>query len=344
MPGLRLKDDLKLPAGKVPSEILRELLASIPAAGPSVILGAAVGEDAAVIDTGGAELLVAKTDPITFAAEDSGRYLLAVNSNDLATTGAKPRWLLVTALLPEGIDRAGVHRIFAGVREACASNAVALVGGHTEITVGLDRPILVGCLLGTVRRERLVRTSGARAGDAILLAGGIAIEGTAILANEHSAALGTRGVPTEVIERAAGWLRDPGISIVRAAQTVHDTGAAHAMHDATEGGIVTALDELAEAAGAGLRVDRSTITVLPECARICAALELDPLGLLASGALLATLDPAETPAALERLRAAGIPGVWIGEMLPASEGRRWTDGTPLPCFATDELARYLAAR
>jgi hydrogenase maturation factor len=108
--------------------MLRELLASIPAPGPSVILGAAVGEDAAVIDTGGPELLVAKTDPITFAAEDSGRYLLAVNSNDLATTGAEPRWLLVTVLLPEGIDRAGVYRIFASVREACAAAAVALVG------------------------------------------------------------------------------------------------------------------------------------------------------------------------------------------------------------------------
>ncbi len=344
MSGSRPKDDLKLPAGKVPSEMLRELLASIPATGPSVILGAAVGEDAAVIDTGGPELLVAKTDPITFAAEDSGRYLLAVNSNDLATTGAEPRWLLVTVLLPEGINRAGVYRIFASVREACAAAAVALVGGHTEITVGLDRPVLVGCLLGTVRRERLVHTSGARAGDAILLAGGIAIEGTAILANEHSAALRTRGVPTEVIERAAGWIRDPGISILRAAQAVHGTGAAHSMHDPTEGGIVTALHELAEAAGAGLCVDRSTIAVLPDCARICAALELDPLGLLASGALLVTLDSAETPAALERLRGAGIPGARIGDMLPASEGRTWTDGTPLPCFATDELARYLEAR
>lgn len=324
--------------------MLRELLALLPAPGPSVILGAAVGEDAAVIDTGGPELLVAKTDPITFAAEDPGRYLLAVNGNDLATTGAEPRWLLVTALLPEGIHRAGIERIFVSLREACGAAGVALVGGHTEITVGLDRPILVGCLLGTVRRERLVRTSGAQAGDAILLAGGIAVEGTAILAGEHSAALRTLGVPGEAIQQAAGWVRNPGISILPAARAVHGTGAAHSMHDPTEGGIVTALHELAEAAGAGLRVDRAAIPVLPECRRICSALDLDPFGLLASGALLVTLAPSEAPAALERLQAAGIPGVRIGEMLPASEGRTWMDGTPLPSFATDELARYLAAR
>ncbi len=323
--------------------MLREMLASIPSA-DSVILGAAVGEDAAVIDAGGPELLVAKTDPITFATEEAGRYLLAVNGNDLATTGAEPRWLLTTMLLPEGIDRVGVQRIFASVRDACAAAGVALVGGHSEITVGLDRPILVGCLLGTVRRDRLVRTSGAQAGDSILLAGGIAIEGTALLANEHSAALRARGVPSDVIERAAGWLREPGISILRAARVVNGASVVHSMHDPTEGGIVTALHELAEAANAGLRVDRSAIAVLPECATICAALELDPLGLLASGALLMALDPTETPAALKRLREAGIPGARIGEVLPASEGCTWTDGTPLPHFATDELARYLEAR
>jgi len=267
--------------------------------------------------------------------------LLAVNSNDIATRGAEPRWLLVTMLLPEGVDHAGVQRMFASIREACAAAGVVLVGGHTEITLGLDHPVLVGCLIGTVQRERLVRTSGARAGDAILLVGGIAIEGTAILASEHSAVLRARGVPTEVIERAARLVEDPGISILRAAQAVHATGAAHSMHDPTEGGIVTALHELAEAAGAGLRVDRSSIAVLPECAGICATLQLDPLGLLASGALLVTLDPADAPAALERLHDAGIQGTQIGAIVPAKEGCTWMDGTPLPHFAVDELARHL---
>jgi len=338
---------VKLPAGKLPFELLRELLESAPVRDPSVIVGPAVGEDAAVIDVGGPELLVAKTDPITFAREEIGRYLLAVNGNDLATTGAEPRWLLVTALLPEGVARERAVEIFGSLQRACAEAGVALVGGHTEMTVGLDRPILVGCLLGTVRRERLVRTAGARVGDAILLAGGIAIEGAAILAREHADALLAAGVDPAVIESAAGWLRAPGISVLPAARALNATGAVHAMHDPTEGGVITALHELAEAAGAGLRIDAGAIAVLPECKAICGALGLDPLGLLASGALLATMEAAEAPAALERLRAAGIPAARIGQVVPADEGRVLVaDGraAPLKSFARDELARYLEAR
>jgi len=336
-----------LPAGKLPPELLRGLLGRLENWDRAVVLGPAVGEDAAVIDVGAPELLVAKTDPITFAAESVGRYLLAVNGNDLATVGADPRWLLVTALLPEGIAAERVVAIFDDLRQACKEAGVSLVGGHTEMTVGLDRPILVGCLLGTVGRDRLVRTAGARVGDAVLLAGGIAIEGTAILASEHTEALRARGVEEAVIARAAEWLRAPGISVLPAARALHHTGAVRAMHDPTEGGLVTALHELGEAAGVGLRIDREAVPVLPECRAICAALGLDPLGLLASGALLATLDAAEVPAALERLRAAGIPGARIGEVAPAAEGRLFVEGgraSTLPAFPRDELARYLESR
>jgi hydrogenase maturation factor len=325
-------DAMKLPAGKLPARLLGELLATLPA-DRSVVVGPAVGEDAAVIDAGGPELIVAKTDPITFAAENAGRYLLAVNGNDLAAMGAEPRWLLVTALLPEGIAPERAAAIFAGVREACAESGVALVGGHTEITVGLTRPILVGCLMGTVPRAELVRTAGARPGDAVLLAGGIAIEGTAILAIEHAHALRERGVRDATIARAAAWLQNPGISVLPAARALR--GLVHAMHDPTEGGTATALHEVAEAAGVGLRV--GAIPVLPECAEICASLGLDPLGLLASGALLATLDPARVPEALARLEAAGIPAAVIGEV--TAEG-----GANLPVFARDELARFLETR
>jgi len=282
--------------------------------------------------------LVAKTDPITFAGDDPGHYLVAVNGNDLATMGAEPRWLLATVLLPEGIKDTRAIEVLDSLRRACEEGGVALVGGHTEITVGLERPILVGCLLGTVARNRLVRTSGAKAGDAVLLSGGIAIEGTAILAREHAAALREIGVSDVVIDRAADWLRWPGISVLRAARAVHATGAAHSMHDPTEGGLATALSELAEAANVGLRIDWDAITIPPECASVCAALGLDPLGLLASGALLATLDPREATGALDRLHAAAIPAAIIGEVVPQHDPR----ATPLPVFSRDELARYLA--
>lgn len=337
----------RLAAGKLPVRLLRSLLERVAPADPSVIVGPAVGEDAAVLDLGGPELLVAKTDPITFASEHAARYLLAVNSNDLAVMGAEPRWLLVTALLPEGIPELEAETLFEELHAACRQASILLVGGHTEMTVGLDRPILVGCLLGTVARDRLVRSSGARPGDALVLAGGLAIEGSAILAREHAGELRRRGVPEGVIAAAAHWIESPGISVLAAARVLLETGGVHAMHDPTEGGLVTALHELAEAAGVGLRVRREAISVLPECGLICTALGLDPLGLLASGALLAAVDPALAPLAVERLRAAGIPAAIIGEARPAPEGRLLVDGEragPLPVFERDELARYLESR
>ena len=166
---------MKLKPGKLPPDLLKELLDTLPPADASVIVAAAVGEDAAAIDAGGEDLIVAKTDPITLAGADAGRYLLAVNGNDLATMGAEPRWLLVTALLPEGMEEEQVRSLFADLTAACREYEVALVGGHTEVTVGLDRLILVGCLLGTVSRDRVVRTAGAKIGDAILLTQGVAI-------------------------------------------------------------------------------------------------------------------------------------------------------------------------
>ncbi len=333
-----------LPAGKLPVDLLQKFLRSLPAADSSVTVGPGIGEDAAVLDLGGPELLVVKTDPITFATHDIGRYLLAVNCNDLATMGARPRWLLVTALLPEGISEERVEIILESVRQACLETGVALVGGHTEITLGLDRPILIGCLVGTVERGRPVRTSGARVGDALVLAGGIAIEGSAILASEHPERLRARGVSQAVIETAASWRHDPGISILPAANALNATGAVHAMHDPTEGGLITALHELADAAGVGLAIDRKAILILPACRTICETLGLDPLGLLASGSLVAALEPAEVPAALNRLDACGISSACIGEIVPAGQGRILSDGEcsqPLPTFSRDELARYL---
>jgi hydrogenase maturation factor len=331
-----------LPAGKLPADLLRKLLASIPRPDRSVVIGPAVGEDAAVIDTGAGDLLVAKTDPITFAGADAGRYLLAVNGNDLAAMGAEPRWLLVTALLPQGIPPGAVGEMFGTLTRACAESGVMLVGGHTEITVGLDRPILVGCLLGTAPRGRLLRTSGARPGDALVLAGGIAIEGTAILAAEHAGRLMERGVAGDVVARAADWIREPGISVLGAARAVRDIAGVHAMHDPTEGGLATALHEIAEAAGAGVRIESAAIPVLPECAVVCRALGLDPLGLLASGALLIAVEEAQAGTVVQKLADARVPAARIGAVTAAADGRTM-DGRPLPAFARDELARYLEA-
>jgi len=145
-----------------------------------------------------------------------------------------------------------------------------------------------------------------------------------------------------VVQRAGAFLRRPGISVVPEARVATAAGRVHALHDPTEGGLATGLHELAEAAGVGLRVDRDAIPVLPECAAMCAALGLDPLGTLASGALLIAAPPAEADRIAGALAAAGIPCARIGEVLPAGAGRTLVAGgrpRPLPTFPRDEIAR-----
>ena len=331
-------------AGKLPMELLSRLLSDIKIRDPRVVLGARAGEDAALIDMGD-RYLVAKTDPVTFATDLIGWYLVQVNANDLAAMGGTPRWLMATLLLPEGTTEKQTEDIFRQLLEACDTLGITLIGGHTEITYDLPRPIAMGALLGEVAKDRVVLSSGAQAGDSIVLTQGIAIEGTSILAREAEDTLKAEGVPQPVIERAKSLLFTPGISVAKAATIACDTAAVHAMHDPTEGGVATALLELATAAGVGLTIDAESIPILPECRTICDALSLDPLGLIASGALLATLPPSDAEQLITTLSQQGIPASIIGSVTPASEGLRLVlrgKERPLPTFERDELARFFS--
>ncbi len=330
-------------AGKLPLDLLARLLERIKIDDPRVVLGPRAGEDAALIDFGD-RYLVAKTDPITFATDLIGWYVVQVNANDLAVMGATPRWLMVTLLLPEGTAAETVQKTFDQLGDACDRLKITLVGGHTEITYDLPRPIAIGAMLGEVDKERVVLTSGARPGDAIVLTKGIAVEGTALLAREAEAALLTAGVDAGTVERAKDMLFSPGISVVRDAAIACDTVRVHAMHDPTEGGLATALLELAAGAGVGVTVDAEKIPILPDCRVLCRALGLDPMGLIGSGALLATVAPEEAPILVSALEREGIPAYDIGRITAPEEGLRLKTSTgteDLPVFERDELARFL---
>lgn len=332
-----------LPVGKPPLELMERLLRASATADSRVVVGPGIGEDAAILDLGD-RYLVAASDPITFVAEEIGWYAVQVNANDLAVRGARPRWFLMTLLLPEGrTDAALVERIFGQVREACRALQATLVGGHTEITAGLTRPILAGTMLGEVDKSRLVTTAGARPGDALVLSKGLALEGTSILAREGGARLAA--LPADLLARARGLLREPGISVLCEAAIAVETVPVHAMHDPTEGGLATGLLELALAGGVGLEAEEAAIPVLPECAAICRALGLDPLGLIASGSLLVACPAEAAETLVAAWRAQGIDGRAIGRVLPAGAGC-WLTGPagrrPLPRFARDEIARLEA--
>jgi hydrogenase maturation factor len=334
--------DPVFPLGKLPNEHLQRLLDRYILTYDRVIVGPKIGEDAAVVD-GGDRYLVLKTDPITFVAEDIGWYVIQINANDLATRGAKPQWFLATLLLPEGgASLSLVEGVFAQISQACKSLGISWVGGHTEITCGLERPIVVGFMVGEVAKERLITTAGARAGDDVILTKGIAIEATSIIARERADLLRRRGYGEEFLIRCRDFLYHPGISIVKEAGIAIEAASIHSMHDPTEGGLANGLYELAWAANVGLWVELDSIGIYPETQALCQEFSLDPMGLIASGALLLTLFPAETSTLLRRLAQEGIEASLIGKVVAREEGIKGKvekGERDLPYFERDEIAK-----
>ncbi len=330
------------PPGKLPLDLLSRLLHGYTGRDERILVGPRVGEDATVIEFG-ETCLVVKTDPITFATDEIGHYAVHVNANDIATMGALPRWFLATLLLPEGrTDAALVEAIFASIHHAAQEIGVTLCGGHTEITVGLDRPIVVGQMLGEVQREDLVQSTDLQVGDAILMTKGLGVEATAILAREKQTELAGRGFTPDLLSSAQNYLHDPGISILKEARIACRTTRVHAMHDPTEGGVATALRELAIAAGAGLALKEEALFASDETRRLCAAFDLDPLGIISSGALLIGVAAGDAEQVRDAIREAGIRCETIGRVEDQSFGLKlrqngaWTD---LPAFDRDEIGK-----
>ena len=332
--------------GKFPPELLERLLTSAQSGDPRVVLGPRVGEDAAALDFGD-RLLVAKSDPVTFATDRAGWYAVQVCANDVACTGATPRWFLATLLVPDWFTEDNAARLFNEVMESCQAIGVTLIGGHSEVTQGIQRPIVMGTMLGEVERDRLITTGGAQEGDSIVVTKGLAIEGTALLARDYAGELRQAGVEESVVVKSAALLDSLGISVLHDAQMCAEFPV-HSLHDITEGGLFTALHEVAGASGLGLAVEEDSVPVLPETIGVCTALGLHPMGLLGSGAVLATLDSQYTPSLLRALESAGINAWEIGQIMPAEEGRvlfaRSGGEVPLPVFHRDELARYFSER
>jgi hydrogenase maturation factor len=330
-----------LPVGKLPPELLAHWLAGAPIKDERLVLGPGVGLDCAVIDAG-PTLWVLKSDPITFVSDEIGWYAVQVNANDIATTGAIPRWFLMTLLLPEGsTTEALVEQIGQQAFQACQEIDVSVIGGHTEITYGLDRPILVGTLIGEVEHQHLVTPRGARPGDRLLLTKGIPIEATAILAREFPERAG-EALSAAELAQARGFLHDPGISILREARLAIEAGQVTAMHDPTEGGLAAALWELAEASQCSLVIDPSAVPIPSLSARLCQAFAIDPLAAIASGALLLTAPPGDARSIRQALVADGIPCAEIGRVDsgPVSVQRLVSRNLePFPRPDRDEIAR-----
>ncbi len=331
-----------LQPGKLDIQTLGRLLQRYARSDDSVLIGPKIGEDTAAIEMDG-KVIIVTTDPITFATDEIGYYSVIVNANDIATSGAQPRWFTANILLPEKkADKALVERIFEQIHRACGEFGISLIGGHTEITHGLDRPIVIGHMMGEVKKEDLVTTGGAKDGDDVLLTKGICIEGTSIIAREKEGELVSHGIPRDLIKRAQNFLFDPGISVIPEAYMARQTSRVHSMHDVTEGGLANGLHEIAIAARVQICVDKDQIPLFEESRIICETFGLDPLGVIASGALLITASPVDTKKILDRASRESMTVSRIGHVEAGSPSVIMTTGgrrEPVPYFARDELVK-----
>lgn len=325
--------------GKLPSALLREILAEQTDLPAEVRLGPALGEDGCAIDVPEGTLIAA-ADPITLTSNDIGAHAVTINANDVAVMGVRPRWFLAVVLLPTGTRESDVRALFTSMRSALDDLGATLVGGHTEVSDAVNQPIVVGQMMGFSQNQRFLRTGGVRAGDLIVQAGLAPVEAAAVLAAETNPRLDA--IDPEVLALARKAIARPGISVVDAALLSTDAGAT-ALHDPTEGGLSAGLHELADASGIQIQLDEEAILWFEPGRAVCSALGVDPWGALASGALLAGFPPDRAADACRLLEDRGVPARIIGKAVTGSGVLR-NDRSPLPTFAHDEVARVLGDR
>ncbi len=297
---------VKLP----PNKLEKYIFSRVGRRDPNVIIGPSYGEDSAIIVFDG-KLVAVHADPITGASELAGWLSVNIAANDIAVIGAKPRWLVSVLLLPEGFSDEELDEITKQIDTAAKKLGVMIIGGHSEYTPGLSRPIIVTTAIGPLIVEEPIFTRGAKPGDAILMTKSAGLEGTSILATDFVDELTKQGVSEEEILAAQKFVRE--ISVVEEALTLARIGV-NSMHDPTEGGVLGGLAEIAYTSGVCMKVWEEKIPIRPETKKFCEALRVDPLKLISSGVLLATLPRERAQVARDILREKGIESTIVGEV------------------------------
>jgi hydrogenase maturation factor len=303
---------MKLLPGKIPIDILQEVVFKhLGVKREEVALGPSAGIDGAVIDIADKSLIVS-TDPITGAIERIGWLAVNINANDVATFGVAPAFFLSCILLPENADRKTVETISTQMDDAAKELAMAIVGGHCEVTPGISNPIVVGCTMGMADKGNYVTAGGAKIGDKLILTKSVGIEGTAILASDREELL-KKSITSSIVENAKKFFNQ--ISIAKEAMLAFKTGGVNAMHDPTEGGLAGGIHEMADASNLGVKIFEKEICIQPETMKICEFFKIDPLQLISSGALLISAKPEFADKIVKKLEQKQIHSSIIGEFL-----------------------------
>jgi hydrogenase expression/formation protein HypE len=323
-------------SGKLPSDVLEQkIFSSLRFRREEVLVRPNVGEDCSVLDFG-EYACVLSTDPITGAASEIGRLAVHISCNDVAASGVQPLGLLLTILAPEGTRVEVLQDIVSQAADEAALMKVEIIGGHTEVTTAVNRIVVSTTAVGRAAKSKVVRSSGARPGDCIILTKWAGLEGTAIIAHDLSDRLKGK-IDDQILESARALMEH--ISVVKEGMTGGRMGAS-AMHDVTEGGVLGALWEMAEASDTGIRVYVDSIPVRPETRALCRELGLDPMRLISSGCMLIACRDGDKM--IEALREEGVPASVIGrvegkERILVQDGNEKPIGPP----QSDELYKVV---
>ncbi|MCK9267133.1 MAG: AIR synthase family protein [Alkaliphilus sp.] len=272
--------------GKVPIEVLKEIIFSnIKHRRSEVLVRPGIGEDCAVIDFG-EYVCVMSTDPITGAIKDIGSLAVHISCNDIASGGVEPLGVMLTAMAPPGTTKEDLDYVMAEANKAAASINVEIIGGHTEITNSVNRMIISATAMGKQLKDKLILTRGAKIEDAVFMTKHAGLEGASIIAKDLEKQLKDK-IDYDTIKTAQDFVKD--ISVVREGILAGNIGV-NSMHDATEGGILGALWELAEASGVGMEVYGDNINIRQETVEICRVFSINPMKLISSGVMVMTIS------------------------------------------------------
>jgi len=314
--------------GKLTNEQLEGLILSkFKHIRSEVVCSPRVGIDCTAVELGG-RLAVLSTDPITSADEDLGSLTVHVSCNDAAAAGAEPIGLLVTLLIPPSATEAQVGRVADDLARAAELANVEIIGGHTEVTSSVTRMITCATVIARAGERGIITPAGMAPGQDIVLTKYAGLEGTAVIAADFAEGLPLSG---EELAEARGLMEL--VSVVKEGLYAAGHGAT-AMHDVTEGGVLGAAYEMAEASGCAMELDRGLIPLHPVTAKLCRAYSLDPYRLLSSGSMLIACPDGR--AMVKGLEGIGIMSAVIGRTLPG-QGVRLEDGSEAEPPGADEL-------
>jgi hydrogenase maturation factor len=335
---------MRLPLGKIPPHLLdTTVFKYLGAKRDDIILGPSIGEDAAIIKFD-RKLLALHCDPISGAYKKIGWIAMNIATNDIATRGVKPRWVVSCILLPEISDLELLESISRDMHLAAKKLGIGIVGGHSEVTPGLSHPIVIVFPIGVANRGKYVTSSGARPGSKILLTKSVGLEGTAILGSDKAELL-TKQFGARFVKRCQSYYKK--LSIMKEALIAFDIGRVQAMHDPTEGGLAGGLNELTDAAKTGFRIYEDKIPVASETQTLCDFFQISPLHLISSGALLIVAPTKSIERILQKLNNAKIPSSVIGEIVEGSTRtimKKSGEEQPLPMPLFDDLWKVLEKR